>query len=77
MKPARLIILAVAIVAAGMAGLLAMRLSGNQTVIVQDSVVTKEPTVDVLVSAARFGSESAGWRPPRRKLHALDALARR
>jgi pilus assembly protein CpaB len=54
MKPARLIILAVAVVAAGMAGLLAMRLTGNQTVIVQDSVVEKEPTVDVLVSAANL-----------------------
>ena len=51
MKPARLIILAVAVVAAGMAGLLAMRLSGNKTVVVQDAVIEKAPTVDVLVSA--------------------------
>ena len=69
MKPARLIILAVAVVAAGMAGLLAMRLSGNQTVIVQDSVVEKEPTIDVLVSAknlpvgARLDETSMRWMP--------------
>lgn len=69
MKPARLIILAVAVVAAGMAGLLAMRLSGNKTVIVQDSVVQKEPTIDVLVSAknlpvgARLDESAMRWMP--------------
>lgn len=70
MKPARLIILAVAVVAAGMAGLLAMRLTGNQTVVVQqDPTVEKQPTVDVLVSAknlpvgARLDDSAMRWMP--------------
>lgn len=69
MKPARIIILAVAIVAAGMAGLLAMRLSGRTSVVVQqaDAVVEKEPTVNVLVSAknlpvgARLDESALRW----------------
>ncbi|HCL64913.1 MAG TPA: Flp pilus assembly protein CpaB [Rhizobium sp.] len=69
MKPARIIILAVAIVAAGMAGLLAMRLTGTKTVIMQqaDAVMKKEETVNVLVSAAnlpvgsRLNEKSMRW----------------
>lgn len=68
MKPARIIILAVAIVAAGMAGLLAMRLSGSNTVVQQaEALVKKEPTVNVLVSAAnlpvgsRLDDKSMRW----------------
>ncbi|SSC65749.1 Flp pilus assembly protein CpaB [Ciceribacter selenitireducens] len=69
MKPARIIILAVAIVAAGMAGLLAMRLSGSRSVVMEqaESVVKKEPTVNVLVSAAnlpvgsRLDEKSMRW----------------
>ncbi len=69
MKPARIIILAVAIVAAGMAGLLAMRLSGSKSVVLQqaEAVMKKEPTVNVLVSAAnlpvgsRLDDKSMRW----------------
>ncbi|MBT9371448.1 Flp pilus assembly protein CpaB [Rhizobium sp. CSW-27] len=68
MKPARLIILAVAIVAAGLAGVLAMRLAGQKTVVQQArEVVRKEPTVNVLVSAenlpvgSRIGRNSIRW----------------
>ncbi|MHA7969359.1 Flp pilus assembly protein CpaB [Rhizobium terricola] len=69
MKPARIIILAVAIVAAGLAGLLAMRLGGPRSVVQQqaETVVQKEPTVNVLVSAAnlpvgsRLDDKSMRW----------------
>lgn len=69
MKPARIIILAVAIVAASMAGLLAMRLSGSKSVVLQqaEAVMKKEPTVNVLVSAAnlpvgsRLDDKSMRW----------------
>lgn len=69
MKPARIIILAVAIVAAGMAGLLAMRLSGSKSVVLQqaEAVMKKEPTINVLVSAAnlpvgsRLDDKSMRW----------------
>ncbi|RWX32148.1 Flp pilus assembly protein CpaB [Rhizobium leguminosarum] len=55
MKPARLIILAVAVVAAGLAGLLAMRMAGSGGVVTQvRSVVEKEPTVNILVSSANL-----------------------
>lgn len=56
MKPARIIILAVAIVAAGLAGLLAMRLAGGQAVVMEqaEAVIKREPTVNVLVSAANL-----------------------
>ncbi|MCF1435720.1 MULTISPECIES: Flp pilus assembly protein CpaB [Rhizobium/Agrobacterium group] len=54
MKPARILILFVAVAAAGLAGLLAMGLSGQKRVVVQQSepVVTKEPTTKVLIAAA-------------------------
>ncbi len=55
MKPARLIVLAVAVVAAGLAGLLAMNMAGRGGVVTKvQSVVEKEPTVNVLVSSANL-----------------------
>jgi pilus assembly protein CpaB len=57
MKPARLIILAVAVVAAGLSGLLAMRMTGSSPAPVVDSagpVIEKEPTINVLVVAANM-----------------------
>jgi pilus assembly protein CpaB len=51
MKPSRIIILAVAIVAACLAGLLAMRISGSDSQQLVETVVEREPTVKVLVSA--------------------------
>jgi pilus assembly protein CpaB len=71
MKPARIIILGVAVVAAGLAGFLAMRLTGG-TAAVQESVeavVKREPTINVLVSAAnlpvgsRLNDDSMRWMP--------------
>ena len=60
MKPARIIILTVAIVAAGMAGFLAMRLAGGRAVVQQaEAVIQKEPTVNVLVAAANLPSALA------------------
>lgn len=67
MKPARIMILAVAVVAAGMAGLLAMRLSGTKAPDVVETIVQKEPTVRVLVSSenlpvgSRLGDKSVEW----------------
>ena len=68
MKPARVIILAVAVVAAGLAGVLAMRLSGGQTVVQQaKEIIRPEPTVNVLVSAeslpvgSRLTDSSIRW----------------
>ena len=67
MKPARIIILAVAVVAAGLAGLLAMRLAGQKAPDIVETVVQKEPTTKVLVSAqnlpvgSRLNSSSIEW----------------
>ena len=68
MKPARLIILAVAVVAAGLAGVLAMNMAGSRGVVTKvQSVIEKEPTVNVLVSSAnlpvgaRLGENSVHW----------------
>ncbi|ENN84571.1 pilus assembly protein [Rhizobium freirei PRF 81] len=69
MKPARLMILAVAAVAAGMAGLLAMRLAGKRDIVPQQiaAVVEKEATINVLVASAnlpvgsRLSEKSAHW----------------
>lgn len=67
MKPARIIILAVAIVAAGLAGLLAMRLSGSGVVQQAQEIIVPAPTVNVLVSAAnlpvgsRLNDEALRW----------------
>lgn len=56
MKPARILILIVAVVAAGLAGLLAMSVSGPKNVVVQPSekTVIKEPTVNVLVASTNM-----------------------
>src|SRR3546814_5707591 len=67
MKPARIIILTVAVVAAGLAGLLAMRLSGTSAPQIVDSVIEKQPTENVIVSAAnlpigsRLNEETLRW----------------
>ncbi|WP_137129667.1 Flp pilus assembly protein CpaB [Rhizobium sp. FY34] len=68
MKPARIIILSVAVVAAGLAGVLAMRMTGGQNIVQQATeVIRKEPTVNVLVSAenlpvgARLNDKSIRW----------------
>lgn len=64
MKPARIIILTVAVVAAGLAGMLAMQMGGGATV---QEIVRQAPTVNVLVSAAnlpvgsRLNGESLRW----------------
>lgn len=67
MKPARLMILTVAVVAAGLAGLLAMRLTGHKAPEIVETVVQKEPTTKVLVSAenlpvgSRLNDKSVEW----------------
>lgn len=69
MKPARVIILGVAVLAAGLAGMLAMRLTGGQPASTEtaEPVVQHEPTVNVLVSSAnlpvgtRLGDDSMRW----------------
>lgn len=67
MKPARVMILAVAVVAAGLAGLLAMRLAGRNVVPQVKEIVEREPTVNVLVSkanlpvGARLNDDSIQW----------------
>lgn len=70
MKPARIVILGVAVVAAGLAGILAMSLAGRGSVVTQvQSVVEKEPTVNVLVSSAnlpvgaRLDDKAVHWMP--------------
>ena len=67
MKPARIMILAVAVVAAGLAGFLAMRLAGRNVVPRVQAIVEKEPTVNVLVSkanlpvGARLNDDTVQW----------------
>lgn len=67
MKPTRIIILAVAVVAAGLAGLLAVRLAGSKAPELVETVVQKEPTVKVLVSAenlpigSRLNDKAMEW----------------
>lgn len=71
MKPARLIILAVAVVAAGAAGFLALQLTGAPPRVTErvEEVVRKEPTINVLVAAAnlpvgaRLNEKSMRWLP--------------
>lgn len=70
MKPARIIILSVAVVAAGLAGLLAMRLAGTKPVVEQaEAIIRREPTVNVLVAAinmpvgSRINPDSVRWAP--------------
>ena len=69
MKPARLIILSVALIAAGAAAYLAMQLTGQERVVQlqAETVVRKEPTINVLVAAAnlpvgsRLTEETMRW----------------
>lgn len=67
MKPARIVILAVAVVAAGLAGLLAMRLSGTSAPQIAEKIVEKQPSVNVLVSSgnlpvgSRLSAETLRW----------------
>ena len=68
MKPARIVILAVAVAAAGLAGFLAMRLAGGRNVVQQvTAAVEKEPTVNVLVASAnlpigaRLNDQAVRW----------------
>jgi len=69
MKPARLIILSVAVVAAGAAAILAMNLAGKKTIvqIPAETLIKKEPVINVLVAAAnlpvgsRLNDDSMRW----------------
>ena len=69
MKPARLIILSVALVAAAAAAFLAMNLPGQERVVQMqaETVVKKEPSINVLVAGAnlpvgsRLTEESMRW----------------
>lgn len=68
MKPSRIIILSIAVVAAGLAGVLTMRLAKPSKVLEQaQAIIQKEPTVKVLVSAtnlpvgSRITAESLSW----------------
>lgn len=69
MKPARLLILMVAVVAAGLAGVLAMRLSGTSAPQIAQTIIEKQPSVSVLVSSAnlpvgsRLDQENLRWLP--------------
>jgi pilus assembly protein CpaB len=70
MKPSRIVILSVALVAAGLAGLVAMRISGTKQVIEKaETIIQKEPTVNVLVSSvnlpvgSRLNDTSVRWTP--------------
>ncbi|EYR80337.1 MULTISPECIES: Flp pilus assembly protein CpaB [unclassified Shinella] len=67
MRPARIIILAVAVVSAGVAGLLALKVAGGGTPVQPEAVVEREPTVNVLVAreslpvGARLNPETIAW----------------
>lgn len=70
MKPSRIVILSVALVAAGLAGLVAMQISGTKEVIEKaETIIQKEPTVNVLVSSvnlpvgSRLNDNSMRWTP--------------
>ncbi len=70
MKPSRIVILSVALVAAGLAGLVAMQISGTKQVIEKaETIIQKEPTVNVLVSSvnlpvgSRLNDSSMRWTP--------------
>ena len=70
MKPSRIIILSVAVVAAGLAGLLAMNLANPSQVVERaEAIIQKEPTVNVLVSSvnlpvgSRLNADSVRWMP--------------
>jgi pilus assembly protein CpaB len=67
MRPARIIILAVAVVSAGVAGLLALQLAGSGGPVLPQAVVEREPTINVLVAkeslqvGARLNPEILAW----------------
>ena len=67
MKPARIIILAVAVLSAGVAGYLALQLARGNRISVAKPVVEREPTINVLVATqslpigARLNGDSFGW----------------
>ena len=67
MKPARLLILLVAVVAAGLAGVLAMRIAGTSAPQIAETIIEKQPSVNVLVSSAnlpvgsRLNEENLRW----------------
>ena len=70
MKPARIIILAVAVVSAGVAGLLALQIArGGKPSIEMQKVVEREPTINVLVAkeslpvGARLNPDVVAWAP--------------
>ena len=68
MKPSRIVILSVAVVAAGLAGLLATQLGSPQQVVEHaEAIIQKEPTVNILVSSvnlpvgSRLSADSVRW----------------
>lgn len=69
MRPARIIILAVAVVSAGIAGLLALQVArgGRATIVQNNPVIEREPTVNVLVAreslpvGSRLKPDSLSW----------------
>lgn len=67
MRPARIIILAVAVVSAGVAGLLALKVAGGNAPVQTEAVVEREPTINVLVAkeslpvGARLNPETIAW----------------
>lgn len=69
MKPARLLILAIAVIAAGMAGYLAMSLSGRETIQqIAEPLTEAVPTTEVLVTVSsvpvgsRLNADTVEWR---------------
>ena len=68
MKPVRVIILAVAVVSAGLAGFLALKLtSGRAPMTSAEPVIEREPTVNVLVASkslpvgSRLDGDAIHW----------------
>jgi pilus assembly protein CpaB len=69
MRPARIIILAVAVVSAGVAGFLALQVArgGSTSIIQTETVVEREPTINVLVAkgslpvGARLSPDTMAW----------------
>ena len=67
MRPARIIILAVAVVSAGVAGLLALKVASGGSPVQTEAVVEREPTINVLVAkesmpvGARLNPETLAW----------------
>ena len=70
MKPARVIIMAVAVLAAGTAGYLALKLTSQPAQVVEQrkTVIEKMPTVEILVAktsmpvGARLNEEALEWK---------------